>query len=398
LTIKVKQITLQTENPFIHPYSFTLIPTTFKRFRTVLYSMLIAQSVACTKEDGETSDSLPDRYNFENVNFTGQSQRISMLYEILAETKKAASETVSGVKLAQMYSNAFNPFADHALNTSGVQLRDQTYTSDVSAFDHYLIQIGETSEHYATTVTGPNQAGTVQSLISIFTKYSVDSNGVQYDQVFKNQLMGAVFYRKVMDELLSKSRLDAADNTSAEPGEGTEMQHLWDEAFGYWGGTTELTLKNYDSLDHAGKVYFWAHYTSKGKAIDLPEKMLNGFIKGRDAINRKEYAARDQAADELKKNFELVVACTYVSYLNQAIHYYGDYATRCHTLSESFGWMMSLKYYTSKTIVQSDFDDIVSAYYVDGRLSIAHFTVSELTAIRDRFSALYGLSAIKSRL
>lgn len=350
------------------------------------------------KKDSPVESSLPDRYNFENVNFTGPTNRINMLYAMLDEMKKGTTQNLSSTVLNNMFSNTGNPFPNNTLNTSGVQLRDHTYTNDIPVFESYFDKIADVSTSHANAVTGPGQSGTVISIINHSVKYLVDENGVQYDQVIKNQLMGALFYYRVMEILTTKAELDDSDNSSVVPGRGTEMQHKWDEAFGYWGATTTMTADNYDSLDRAAKVYFWAHYTGKGKEIQLVEKLLNAYILGREAINKKDYVTRDAAAADVRKNFELVVACTYISYLNQAMDLFGDYATRCHTLSESIGWFNSLKYYSGKKISQTDFNDIIGKYYAGGNLSISHFTIAELQEIRDRISVIYDLNHVKENL
>jgi hypothetical protein len=361
----------------------------------LIFSVIILS--ACKKEDVQQLR-LPSTYNFENVDISAQTHRINMLYAMLDEMKKGTSQPLSNGVLRNMYANSGSPYLNSILNNSGVQLRDQTYMNDIPLFESYLDKIADVSISHANPVTGPGQAGTVVSIINHSVKYLVDENGVQYDQVIKNRLMGASYYYRVMDVLTTKSELDDSDNNTVIPGQGTEMQHKWDEAFGYWGATPEMSTGNFDSLDRAAKVYFWAHYTGKGKDIKLVEKLLNAYIAGRDAINRKDYQARDAAAANVRKYFELAVACTYISYLNQGIAFHGDYATRCHTLSESIGWLYSLNYYSGKKISQTDFDEIANKYYVNGELSISHFTVGDLAEIRDQVSSIYDLDAIKANL
>jgi hypothetical protein len=43
-------------------------------------------------------------------------------------------------------------------------------------------------------------------------------------------------------------------------------------------------------------------YASKGKPSWNYRKYTESFIKGRDAINRKDYTTRDAAAVEIRKN------------------------------------------------------------------------------------------------
>jgi hypothetical protein len=297
-----------------------------------------------------------------------------------------------------MYSNNGNPFTNDTLNTSGKQLRDKTFAADIPAFDSYFQRIAEVSLLRGNNVTGAGQAGTAVSVVDNTKKYLVDSNGVEYAQVIQKGLMGAVFYYRIVEEYTTATKLDAADNTTVNPGSGTVMQHNWDEAFGYWGVPVELRADNFDSLSTAKRLFFYGTYVSKGNALGVLDDLLTAYIKGREAIGRKDYTDRDEAGAEVRKNFELINACAYVSYLNQAIAGFGDYAVRCHTLSEGFGFFNALKYYSGKKISQSQFDGINAQYYVSGKLSVSHLTQPQITAIRDQVSSIYGLDAIKTTL
>ncbi len=356
--------------------------------------------MASCKKDNTNNQTvvLPDTYNFSNVNYSGQTNRINMLTAIVNEMKKGLTQDLSYTTLYNMYSNTGNPFSNDTLNSSGDQLRDETFSADIAAFDSYFQRITDVSLLRANAVTGPGQAGTATSIVDNTKKYLVDSNGVEYAQVIQKGLMGAVFYYRIVEDETAKSNLDAADNATVIPGEGTQMEHEWDEGFGYWGVPTTFRAAAYDSFNTAKKLLFYGTYVSKGISIDLINKTLKAFIQGREAIGRKDYVTRDAATIAVAKNFELINACAYISYLNQAIAGFSDYAVRCHTLSEGFGFFNALKYNSTKLISQSDFDDIAADYYVNGKLSISQFTSPQLTTLRDRISTIYGLDAIKATL
>jgi hypothetical protein len=88
---------------------------------------------ACEKED--TTIELPTSYNFENVSISGQTARINMLSEIAAELSKGKITNTFLHSLINMYSNTGNEFTDAALNTSGKQLRDKTFATDIAFFE-----------------------------------------------------------------------------------------------------------------------------------------------------------------------------------------------------------------------------------------------------------------------
>lgn len=369
-----------------------------KKISILLIAFIAVVFISCKKETTTQTVTLPSTYNFDNVDFSEQTTLLSMLTAIGVEMRKGLTQDLSGATLFNMYSNTANPFSNDTLNFSGAQLREETYADDIPVFDSYFQNLAAVSTLRANLVTGGGMAGTAISVIDNTKKYLVDSNGVEYAQLIQKGLMGAVFYYRISQDETAKSTLDASDNTTVTPGSGTHMQHEWDEAFGYWGVPVTLTASNFDSLNTAKKVYFYGNYVSKGEDIGLVGKLLTAYIKGRDAIGRKDYATRDAAAADVRKDFELINACGYISYLNQAVAASGDYATFCHTMSEGFGFFNALKYNSGKKISQTDFDDILSKYYVGGKLSFAHFTSLELISIRDRLSTIYGLDSIKNTL
>ncbi|MCC6599779.1 MAG: hypothetical protein IT223_03800, partial [Crocinitomicaceae bacterium] len=103
-------------------------------------TLLIIALISC-KKDEETitpahhtpSYQIPVTYNFASVDFSASTKRIAMLGELTTYIRTTHSETQAPVLDAQvlknMYSNTGNPFTDGALNSSGLQLKDQTSTN-----------------------------------------------------------------------------------------------------------------------------------------------------------------------------------------------------------------------------------------------------------------------------
>lgn len=352
---------------------------------------------SCEKEE-TTEIILPSSYNFENVNFSGQTARINMLSEIAAELGKGKTQILSYTRLMNMYSNTGNEFTDVSLNTSGKQLRDKTFATDIPFFESMFQAAADNSTAYNVSTTGNGVAGVATSIFDATKKYLVDSNGVEYAQIIQKGLMGAVFYYRIAEEYTTKDKLDPADNVTVVTGEGTAMQHYWDEAFGYFGVPTILTAANYDSLNTAKALKFYGTYASKGKSVGTIENTLKAFIKGRDAINRKDYTTRDAAASEIRKNLELINACAFISYMNQSKASIADYAVRCHTLSEGFGFLLALQYNSEKKISNTDFNLLKNNFYRNGNLSTYHLTTTDIDNMINTVSTTYGLDAVKSTL
>ena len=366
---------------------------------TVFTLLILTLFSACKKSDENNPEIvLPTSYNFENVNISGQVARINMLSEIVTELGKGKSQTLDFNKLMNMYSNTGNAFTDATLNSSGKQLRDKTFAADTAFFVSMFKAAADNSLSFATSTSGNGTAGVATSSTDLTKKYLVDSNGVEYAQIIQKGLMGAIFYYRIAEEYTTQDKLNPADNNTIVTGEGTAMQHYWDEAFGYFGVPTSFTAAKYDSFNTAKALKFYGTYVSKGKLVGTIENTLNSFIKGRDAINRKDYTTRDAAAVEVRKNFELINACSFISYMNQAKVAISDYAIKCHTLSEGYGFFLSLKYNSERKISQTDFNTIEANFKRNGKLSVAHLTLTEINTMIDKISQIYGLDAVKANL
>jgi hypothetical protein len=369
-----------------------------KKF-SILTLLVITLFSACTKnEDTTPTVVLPTSYKFENVSISGQVNRISMLTEIVTELAKGKTQVLDFTKLMNMYSNSNSPFTDAALNTSGKQLRDKTFADDTAFFISMFKGAADNSTHFATSTSGNGTAGVATSTTDLTKSYLVDSNGIEYAQIIQKGLMGAIFYYRIAEEYTTQDKLNPADNNTVVAGEGTAMQHYWDEAFGYFGVPTTFTAAKYDSFNTAKALKFYGTYASKGKLVGTIENTLNAFIKGRDAINKKDYTTRDAAAVEVRKNLELINACSLISYLNQAKVANTDYAIKCHTLSEAYGFFISLKYNSERKISLADFNTIDANFKRNGKLSVAHLTTSDINTMIDKISQIYGLDAVKTSL
>ena len=86
---------------------------------------------------------------------------------------------------------------------------------------------------------------------------------------------------------------------------------------------------------------------------------MNAFLKGRAAISAEDYDARDAARETIKKEWEVILAAVAISYLNQAKDNPTDPALYYHYLTEGYAFIMGLKYGASKTISDTDINNIL---------------------------------------
>lgn len=322
---------------------------------------------SCSSDDSPTEEpianyTVPATYTFERsstttVDFSGQSSRLLMLEEMGNIIKTAATNGTLANKtvLTNMYSNTNNAFSNTELNASGKQLKDKTAASK-DYFELYLGG-GSTTEKlsvqafFETQLTlaqeasiGTNAAAGVAGVyLDGTSKRLFAPNGLEPQQILLKGMMGASFMDQIVNNYLSKNKLDEGtnkiNNTNkvVETGKSyTTMEHNWDEAYGYIYGVDGTK--------------FWASYISQVNA-DADFNTLSAdidlaFRKGRAAIVANDYATRDAQIAIIKAKLAIAPAVRAVFYLQEGK---GKLVTdkgakAFHALSEAYGFIISLRY------------------------------------------------------
>jgi hypothetical protein len=304
--------------------------------------------------------------------------------------------------LLNMFANDNSPFADAALNASSKQLKSKCYDGggsamSVSTFEYYMGRLATLSN----AGMGTWAPGTAGIATSGSKAYYLDENGVEYAQVVEKGLMGAVFYYQIAETYTREGKIgDAVDNDVVTDGKGTDMEHHWDEAFGYFGATIDLTEANYADQS----LRYHAKYAKKGSdaGLETVGNVMDQFIKGRFAISNKNYTDRDAAAAQLRKEYEMIMATTAIHYINGSIADFGDDAIRNHEISEAYAFIVSLHYSADKTISDADLEEVKDYFQVSmGSQKVPNFlnvSVSTLNQAKDKLSSVYGLDAVKDTL
>lgn len=362
---------------------------------------------SCEKEEDKRE--IPTSYNFDNVNFSGQTARLNMLAEMTLEMKKANNgDLVDANVLLDMFSNTNNAFSDPSLNNSGKDLKSKCYSNgggvyQASTFEYLMNYYGGISSS-AVDTWSPGTAGVATSGSSA---YFFDAYGVEYTQIIEKGLMGAVFYYQAAEVYTRPGKIGAGvDNETIVANEGTAMEHHWDEAFGYFGIPTDLSTANFDSKLADGSVRYHGKYAGVGEdaGLNTVQKILDQFIKGRYGISTKDYTLRDEAAAQLRAEWELVIATTAIHYLNSAQANFGDDALRNHALSEAIAFIFSLNYNSDKIISNADLATINTFFQEtppgapNPVPSLLNVTNQNLNEAKNILSAAYGLDAVKDNL
>ena len=338
----------------------------------------------CNPGDDD-SYTIPEIYNFENVSYTGQIQRLDMLAELTAYVKTSHTSTgteLDAQKMKDMFAGENTPFSDANLNASTKDLKSKTFVSEV---DVYLSMFDSIALHCQITGAKNGKAGIIETSNRIIL---VDAKGQEYAQRIDKGLMGSCFYYQGTSVYLSDEKIgDAVDNNIIEEGKGTAKEHHFDEAFGYFGVPTDFPT-NTDG------IRFWGKYCNSRDNLLNTNDIMDEFIKGRAAISNKDQDAQDKAVSNIKLQWEKSAAATGIHYLNDGIAEFGDDANRCHVLTEAFAFIDALKYNADATITASTIDDVLA------KLGDNFWTVTkaDIEAARDLLATAAGLESVKGDL
>jgi Domain of unknown function (DUF4856) len=328
---------------------------------------------------------VPTTYNFENVSYAGQTDRLNMLTEMSTYMKTANTPGVvlDAQRLRDMFENTNAPFSF----SSTRQLKDKCFLADQATFDGYFDAIAVASQ---STVPGSNGvAGVVYSQDSS-KKYLFDAQGREHIQLIEKGLAGAVFYYQATAVYLSDARIGEgqADNETVTPGEGTEMEHHWDEAFGYFGVPKDFPANT------TGLLFHGKYCNDRNTLLGTNKAVMDAFLKGRAAISHDDHTVKIDQVKLVRDNWERVLVGTAIHYINEAKADFADDALRNHTLSEAVAFMTSLRYNPTRRIseaqLQSALDAIGDNFY--------EVSLASLDTARGILSTAYGLDAVKDQL
>lgn len=358
------------------------------------------------KSDGNcfyqpTSDlnyTIPTTYTFEDkngnstVSYGGQMQRLNMLEEMVAYLKTANTKgtTISATVLKEMYDNTYTGWTDTenlGLAGSSKQLKNKSAGGDAkitTMFESYMDSAAALS---ALNMDGSAGQGGVYPSDGSKGPYLMSAKGIEYTQWIEKGLMGAVSYYNISQVYFGSEKMDV-DNTTPVSGEFyTEMEHHWDEAYGYFTEATDYPTN--------GTERFWGKYTeSREDVLGSSTAIAEAFRKGRAAISNDDLTTRDEQITIIRTELEKVVAGTAIHYLNSAISNISLNTSRNHSLSEATAFINDLAYGYNSTLSQSDIDGIISTIGDD----FNNVSAANLTSARDELASIMGMTDIKNQL
>ncbi|MFV0248289.1 MAG: DUF4856 domain-containing protein [Tenacibaculum sp.] len=338
--------------------------------KLIFISLFISAFVftSCSDDNDEVilpTTTAPESYVFERegestVNFAGQTSRIKMAEEL---TEALLDNANTFDKLDKMYKHKAgdNDFSDSELNTSDRNVRSKIAASKDyfesnsteatkirELFDSYIKkQVEEVFPNWNKNAKA-GEAGVIQEAGG-GTKRYVNAKGLEYNQAFAKSLIGAMIVDQMLNHYLSKNRFEGAteDNNAVTLVEGqnyTNMEHWWDEAYGYLYG------KEVDEANPVlGSDDFLSKYLKRVQDdIDfqgIAKEIFDAFKLGRAAIVNKDYTLRDEQANIIKAAISKVIAVRAVYYLQAGKdNLANNKAAAFHNLSEGYGFIHSLRF------------------------------------------------------
>lgn len=310
----------------------------------------------------------PSTYDFQrngatSVSYSGQTTRILMSEEII-DAMKDPSFTEAQIDAMYDHVQGANNFTNPALNAENKSVRAKTAASFdffntnatvsqqvKSDFDGWIEeQVNDVYPFWNTTATA-GVAGKLQESGGGSTRY-INGKGLELNQAFNKSLIGALMVDQMLNNYISDNVLDGfADANDAEilvDGKNyTDMEHDWDEAFGYLYGTDNATSPALNADSFLNK--YLSRVENDPDFTGIAAEIYDALKLGRFAIVRKDYTLRNQQADIIREKVSMIIAIRSVYYLQQAklsLEVTGsvDYATMFHDLSEAYGFLYSLQF------------------------------------------------------
>ena len=339
------------------------------------YNYDVPSTYAFTDADGNNT-----------VSYGGQTARMDMLSEMVTYLKSANGSnatpaTLDASTLLAMYDNSYTGWTDQSLVGNGKQLKSKTALADAG------IQAMFEGWMSAAAAASPDQTGS----------YLQDASGVEWTQMIEKGLMGACFASQMTSNYLAG--IEADDNeTAVDPAAGkfyTEMEHHWDEAYGYFTDAVDYPANGTDR--------FWGKYANKsylednlGSATDIS----TAFRTGRAALSAH------NTADALAQR-DIIIAEVKQMQAGMAIHYLNDVKSKVssgadqsainHSMSEALAFIFGIQF-ISETPDMSSADVMALVNQIEP--AVAGFTMSltSINAVIDQVAAATGLESVKDLL
>ena len=335
------------------------------RWRLYLLPSLLVFTIGC--EDKEVTEepninstiSTPTEYEFDSrfnegssVSYSGQTVRNMLLTDLKTMTDYPGSEIGHPIALINMtniydYSDDLDltswmsttpsPLERNYSNIStGKNLSGKTDSGLIHGYDKTADEL--VREWMQNIATNCENYDNVASYLAI-----TSSEGLNLSQMINKTLLGAVSYSQGTSNYLGGLSDDDNLEPKSEADAYTEMEHHWDESFGYFGAARDYNTGYVDDEDKKndpyydsnadGSIDFKSEYNfgfsvnaakrDLGAAdglVDFTKVIFDAYLEGRTLIHNQ--APLDEILvqrDIIVNNWEKVIASTVVHYVNDVV-------------------------------------------------------------------------------
>ena len=340
-------------------------------------------NLTATDADGDVQDasstitvapvltSSPTTYTFErdgstSVSYSGQNERLDQVEEIKAYLQSGdAGSSLSAAVLNDAYANTNENGNGFFTFSSTKQLKSKSFQPDLDVqFMENLFAAAE-----AASTSGQMASDGVAGLIvreNSGNTVLVDAQGREFTQMIEKGLMGTVMYNQIYNTYFTEERIgDDVENTVLRDGSNyTDMEHHWDEAFGYWNPPLDFTSAW--PSDRGSEDRFWSHYSNVvDPFLGTNDAIMNAFKDGRTAIVNNDLVGKDAARITAADQLDLVAAATAVHYINSTLSAINEakIGEAFHTLSEAWTFTNALRYNPDRRISLDDIELINETHF-----------------------------------
>jgi len=338
---------------------------------------------SCIYDEGYV---IPTTFSFTNgngnntVDYSGQTERLDQLSEMVTLMKSGTTQAISAQALKDMFANTGGNGSGNFSFSSTKQLKDKCFSLDQTLFETWMDSIAKSSLSFDQAASD-GQAGVLTTGTST---YLFDDKGIEHLQFIEKGLMGAVFMHQALNVYFGLGKMEVDNTTAVDPSTGkyyTAMEHHFDEAFGYFGVDIDFPTTTPNR--------FWGKYCDAQNGIlNSNADMMNNFLKGRAAITNDVLADRDAAILNIRKEWEEISAYQAMKYLDDGLAYFGnDNAKFLHVLAEAYAFAWNLRYAPVETrrMSPTEHADLMALFPE----SFWSFTIADINAIKAVIEAKY---------
>lgn len=317
----------------------------------------------CDNDDDHNHDDhshvvAPETYSFDRdgmstVSFGGQTCRVQMAADIYSALN---DPSFTAAQIMQMFDDGtgFTSAYTCGKNVGSKTAASSTASATVKGqFDDMVVHLVDNVYPNWTNSASNGVAGQITT--SSGSTYQVDAKGLEVDQAFIKGLIGALCVDQITNNYLTASKLDSGynDATSLGGGEYTDMEHYWDEGYGYLYGYNNLHVGGSDdnsigvSEGHGVLLNKYLKKVNENNEPGIANDIYDAFKLGRAAIVAEDYTLRDEQAAIIKQKLDMIVVYKAIDYLSGGAETIASGASRedtFHGLSEGYGFVLSLQF------------------------------------------------------